>query len=173
MVLFIIEALWLVAAAYTANAFPVIVHGKKPLDLGKTYRGRRVLGDGKTIIGTIAGILFGIFIGSMQVLFQGEIPAEWGLSLTVMTWSMVILLSVGAIVGDLLGSFVKRRYGIEQGGKAPLLDQLGFLIVAFLFVSIVHVPDLVYIVTLLIITPLAHVATNGFAYLLKIKDRPW
>ena len=45
------------------------------------------------------------------------------------------LLGFGALVGDALGSFLKRRLGIGRGKPAPFLDQLDFIIVALIFVS--------------------------------------
>ena len=37
---------------YLANATPIVIHGKKPLDFGFKLKGKRILGDGKTIVGT-------------------------------------------------------------------------------------------------------------------------
>ena len=46
------------------------------------------------------------------------------------------LLGFGALLGDALGSFIKRRMGIGRGKPAPILDQIDFLIVATCFVTV-------------------------------------
>ena len=46
------------------------------------------------------------------------------------------LLGFGALLGDALGSFLKRRLGIGRGKPAPILDQLDFIIVALILVLI-------------------------------------
>ena len=165
------QAIWFIASAYVANAFPTVTKGKIPLDRGKMFRGRRVLGNSKTVEGTFAGLVFGIFIGFLQVGLQPKMPPE--LSLPVLTLSVVVLLCVGTIVGDIAGSFIKRRIGIKPGDPAILLDQLGFLIFAFLFASAVTTIDIGIIVLLVILTPLLHVLTNIFGYALNLKEHPW
>ena len=82
--------------------------------------------------------------------------------------------SLGALVGDLVGSFVKRRVGLERGAQAPLLDQLGFYVFALLFLYAVGVtfplPD--EILWAAVIYGL-HRATNWAAYKLGLKSVPW
>jgi len=168
-----IEALWFIAPAYAANSFPVLMRGKVPLDGRRFFRGRRLLGDGKTLEGTIGGILFGIFIGLIQVFYQHLVPQEWGLRLIGMTAPMVVLLSVGALAGDIVGSFIKRQRGMERGEKAVPLDQLGFLVAALLFVAPVFIPNVVTLIILFIVTPGLHLVSNMFGYMVKIKNRPW
>ena len=50
---------------YFANAAPIILHGEIPLDFGKKLFGKRIFGDGKTILGTFSGILVGISAGAL------------------------------------------------------------------------------------------------------------
>ncbi|HDS59894.1 MAG TPA: CDP-archaeol synthase, partial [Thermoplasmatales archaeon] len=42
-----LEAVWLVLPAYLANASAVVLGGGTPIDFGKTWRDKRLLGDGK------------------------------------------------------------------------------------------------------------------------------
>ncbi|MFC2143579.1 CDP-2,3-bis-(O-geranylgeranyl)-sn-glycerol synthase [Candidatus Aenigmatarchaeota archaeon] len=169
----IIAALWFVIPAYASNSFPVLVKGKKPIDFGKNFRGRRLLGDGKTIEGSIAGIIFGLFLGSIQVFYQHLIPMDWGLPLIEMTFPIVVLMVIGTILGDYVGSFIKRRIGIGRGGKATGLDQLDFIVVSLLLVSIVFVPDLVTITIVIVATLIIHKLSNILGYILKLKKTPY
>jgi CDP-2,3-bis-(O-geranylgeranyl)-sn-glycerol synthase len=165
------QSIWFIASAYVTNAFPTVVKGQIPVDGGRTWSGRRILGDSKTVEGTFAGLVFGIFIGFLQVGLQPKMPAE--LNLPVLTMPVVILLCTGTMFGDIVGSFIKRRLGINPGDPALLLDQLGFLIFAFIFASAATAIDINIVILLIILTPILHVLTNIFVYLLRLKEHPW
>ncbi|RLG52615.1 MAG: CDP-2,3-bis-(O-geranylgeranyl)-sn-glycerol synthase [Thermoproteota archaeon] len=152
------RALWIFLPAYVSNMAPVIFGGGKPVDLGKRWLdGRPIFGSHKTIRGLvsawIAGWITGLAIGA----------PEYG-----------ALAGVAASLGDLLGSFIKRRMGIPPGEKAPfLIDQLDFMLpaaaVAYAMLSV----DIVEVLIAILITPVLHVLTNTIAYLLGLKPHPW
>ncbi len=168
--------LWALAyvwPAYVTNATPVVavklLKRRHPIDMHATFiDGRRLLGDGKTIEGFISGLGFGTLIGFVMMLL---IPGlfRWPLE--------ILLITLGAMLGDIAGAFIKRRLGIPHGGPAPILDQLGFLAGSLAVVAAtLGLPkwlDIVTIAQLALFTLIMHVATNIFAYLLKIKDRWW
>jgi CDP-2,3-bis-(O-geranylgeranyl)-sn-glycerol synthase len=161
----IASAIWFILPAYVANAAPVVLGGGPPLDMGKKFLdGRRIFGDGKTTHGCVGGIIAGAVIG----LFQGIFRAPLGEHIL-----LGFMLALGALLGDLVSSFIKRRIDIERGGAAPGLDQLSFVVVALLLASPVKVPSWQVIVTLLIITPPIHLATNFIGYKLGFKSRPY
>lgn len=93
----------------------------------------------------------------------------------------IILCSYGAVIGDLMGSFLKRRFNIKSGEPFWLIDQLDFAIFAILFTSIpvffvpelFLLPDINIIIFLLILTPSVSVAANTIAYLIGLKEVPW
>ena len=123
----------LAAPCYVANATPVVVakvvKRTHPIDRGLRFPdGRRILGDGKSVEGFISGILSGTAIG-FALKQTGLLGVQ-----------EAFVLSLGTMLGDVLGSFVKRRLGIERGDPAPLLDQLAFLLVALLlYLSLIHI----------------------------------
>jgi len=53
-------ALWAMLPAYVPNNVAVVAGGGRPIDGGRTWNGRRLLGDGKTWRGTAAGVLAGV-----------------------------------------------------------------------------------------------------------------
>jgi len=167
----ILQAFWFIAPAYAANAFPPLMRGKKPIDRGKNFFGNRLLGNGKTKEGTIGGIAFGIFIGLVQMYFQPVIPGNLGL--IEMSMPLILCLSFGAIFGDIIGSFVKRRFGIKRGDSVPLLDQLDFLVMAIALSFLVVDVATTYILILLILTPIIHYIASILGYILKIKKVPY
>jgi CDP-2,3-bis-(O-geranylgeranyl)-sn-glycerol synthase len=165
----ILQALWFILPAYTANSFPVIAKGTHPLDFSRFLKNHRVLGDGKTFEGTITGIAFGTLTGTIQVFAQPFMPD----SFFIMTTEMAFLLSAGAILGDIIGAFIKRRLGIPRGGSALLLDQLDFLVVALLFSSFIFVLSNELYIVLLVMTPILHLTANRVSHFFKLKEVPW
>jgi len=161
------RALIFILPAYVANGSPVVISRLIPLlhpiDGGKKFLdNRRILGNGKTIEGFLGGVILGTAT-SLVLEFMGLHSVGEG-----------FVLSVGALVGDIAGSFIKRRLGLERGDPAPLLDQLDFLFGALLLYSIFYGSiDLEETLILIVITPVIHLATNMAAYALKLKDRPW
>src|SRR3989338_8830470 len=131
MLLFILQALWFIFPAYVANASPVVIRGRKPLDFGKNLGKHRILGDGKTFEGTIGGIAFGTLTGTVQIYLLQFLS----IPLPEHTIPLIIALSTGAIIGDIIGAFVKRRLSVPRGHPALLLDHLDFLLTAMLFAS--------------------------------------
>ena len=161
------NALIFIFPAYVANASPVIVakivKNPHPIDLHKKFfDNRRILGDGKTFEGFIGGVLAGT--GTSLVLqVMGYHSIEKG-----------IVLSIGALVGDMIGSFIKRRKGYKRGQLAPLLDQLDFLLGSLtLYWIIFDDLNINLFIILIIITPIIHLITNYLAYSLKLKNVPW
>ena len=171
--------IWLLLPAYTPNNFAVVFGGGKPIDFGRKFiDGKRILGNGKTIRGLIAGITGGIFIAHLQLFFENILKVNLYSSLEYGSFILIAAsLSVGAMTGDIIGSFIKRRTGFERGASFPLLDQLGFLIFALLFASSSSDFSMLFtlpvIIAGFIITPLLHITTNFIAYKLGLKNVPW
>ncbi|MHC1565346.1 MAG: CDP-2,3-bis-(O-geranylgeranyl)-sn-glycerol synthase [Candidatus Syntropharchaeales archaeon] len=169
----VLVSLWLILPAYVANASPVIFGGGKPLDHGLVIGGKRLLGDGKTYRGFVAGIALGVLIG----LVQNQIAAL--IATPTFPFAVLILLSTGALLGDLVESAIKRRIGMERGAHFFPLDQLDFLIGALFFLWLFAQTwfsehfTLPVIITLLILTPLVHILANVIGYVIGKKDVPW
>jgi len=93
----------------------------------------------------------------------------------------IVLCSYGAAFGDLLGSFLKRRFAIQSGEPFWVVDQLDFatgaliflIIPAWIFPTFFLIPHPQIILFLLILTPSVSVIANTVAYLTGLKDVPW
>jgi CDP-2,3-bis-(O-geranylgeranyl)-sn-glycerol synthase len=93
----------------------------------------------------------------------------------------IVLCSYGAAFGDLIGSFLKRRFNISSGQPFWLVDQLDFALMAILFTSIpslilpsiFRLANVQVILFLIILTPSVSILSNTIAYLLDLKDVPW
>ena len=170
----IIKAVWLMLPAYIANPTAVVFGGGTPIDFGKNWRdGRRILGNGKTFRGLFGGVACGVIIG----LLQRQATASD--IFIVPSITVVIALSLGALLGDIVKSFFKRRLGFERGAKLPLIDQLDFVAGAWVL-TYVFDPQWFndnftfwIIITVLVLTPVLHRLTNIIGYYIKVKKEPW
>ncbi len=91
-----------------------------------------------------------------------------------MTMQLGFMLSTGALVGDLVGSFVKRRVALAPGDPAPLLDQLNFVFGAYFFSYLLTLTiDYEQFFVILLITPTLHLFFNAIAWIYKLKKNPW
>jgi CDP-2,3-bis-(O-geranylgeranyl)-sn-glycerol synthase len=157
-----IEAIKFIFPAYCANAVPVIAGGGAPLDLGKKFfDGKPIFGKNKTFQGFGFGLAVGTTVGLLESMFFSY-PILFGL-----------LLSLGALFGDLAGAFLKRRLGIPPGGLLPVIDQVDFVVGALLFSLPLQILYLELGIIVLVITPPIHLLTNYTAYKLGLKNNPW
>ena len=165
-------ALWFIFPAYCANAVPVIFGGGHPLDAGRTFfDGKPILGSHKTLRGFFSGLVVGTLVGFLQTLLFQHVLFQYGVQFRYDVL-LGFMLSLGALVGDLVGSFIKRRLDLPPGSSLPIADQLDFVAVAFLFSLLVSPPpSLVTILIILVITPFIHFLTNLLAGLLDIKRK--
>ncbi|MFX1454185.1 MAG: CDP-archaeol synthase [Promethearchaeota archaeon] len=173
--------------------------------------GRRILGDHKTINGLkgplyigipISFVIFLIFFILWQpiavIIIQASAEGQYTLYNTIdifqyyfiggefplnflVLFIRIVLASYGAVVGDLVGSFLKRRLDIKSGAPFWIVDQLDFALVAILFVSIpcifspqlFRLPDIFILSFLIILTPAVSLIANTVAYLVGLKSVPY
>ncbi len=150
--------------AMVANGSPVVIsaflvrRGYRPHPIDGCRRfidGRRILGDGKTFEGFIGGVLAGGLAG-----FILGIPLRVAVDFTLLG----MLLGAGALIGDMIGSFIKRRLRIERGQHAPLLDEVDFYLGALLFLCLyMGCPGLIQTILVMIIIIILHYSTNQMA----------
>ncbi|MEK6924421.1 MAG: CDP-2,3-bis-(O-geranylgeranyl)-sn-glycerol synthase [Candidatus Micrarchaeota archaeon] len=156
--------------AYLANSAPLLFGGGSSLDLErKLSDGRRLLGNGKTWRGLLAGVVFGTFTGfALAVLFPAALPLAFRDRMM-----LAFLLSLGTMAGDVAGSFIKRRAAIAEGSQHEFFDQLLFLGGALLLAAPVMLPQPSEIIALVTATYVLHKATNWLAHKASIKSVPW
>lgn len=155
---------------YVANAAPVVFGGGVPVDFGMAaWDGKRLLGDGKTWKGLIVGIVSGVLVGYAEAALTGNSMFAF----------LALLSSTGAMLGDILGSFIKRRLDYERGRPSLLMDQLLFILLAIvlaypiLAMMLPQVLTLESIVLVLIVTYVLHRTMNIIANKIGLKKVPW
>ncbi|MFC2154011.1 CDP-2,3-bis-(O-geranylgeranyl)-sn-glycerol synthase [Candidatus Altiarchaeota archaeon] len=183
----IVAVLWFIWPAYMANSFAINVSGvsflkkyKQPIDGGLEVNGKRLFGPGKTWRGFFAGILFAVLTGVIQSIYQTDVGFWYAnnfpgsaLVLTEMTITLAFLLGLGAMLGDLAGSFLKRRCGLDRGACVPFLDQWDYIFGAYaLALIITPFSTTLFIWTLIVTIPL-HIGANILAWSINLKKVPW
>jgi len=105
----ILFLLWSINLAPVLLAYFFEEKWDTPLDKGVLFIDNRpFLGSHKTIRGILGGIIAGIIFGLI-----------FGISLWV-----ALLASILSMFGDLLNSFIKRRFNMAEGSQLPVMDQL-------------------------------------------------
>ena len=179
--MFILEALYFFLPAYIANIAPVIAakvfpKWNTPIDFDKKLQGKPILGSHKTWRGLFSGIVLAILIVYLQTYL---LKYSFWSSITLIDYELQnlvylgFLFGFGALLGDAVKSFFKRRLGMESGSKWILFDQLDFVIGALLLVSFVYQPSVQHVLVIIVISPLLHVLTNLLGYKIGIKNVPW
>jgi len=165
--------------AYFANMAPVLVRDyfkalAVPLDFNKKFNGKRVLGSHKTLRGLLSGIVVGIIVAFVQYLL---LKISFFANISILNyneWACIgFLMGAGALTGDLVKSFFKRRFNIKPGGRWIPFDQLDFVVGALLFISILYVPSVEIIITALILSFLLHIILSHIGYYLGIRKVKW
>lgn len=168
--------------AYLANGSALVFGGGTPMDFGKNaWDNRRLIGDGVTWRGMIGAGLFGMLIGGLLGYLStlGFCTSYFNLLAGNLTFTanpilqgLIIgfLLGFGALIGDAIGSFIKRRLNFERGKAVPLLDQLDFVVVSLIFASFVVDISLEMLLCILILSVFFHLGANILAYAIHLKD---
>ena len=180
----LLQAFWFFLPAYVANPAAVLFGGGRPIDGGRMLAdGHRLFGDGKTWRGLGGGVLVGVVVALLQWVVASGLEPElvWGPFPVGLV--PILVLPLGALLGDLLGSYVKRRMGKLKGAKAPFLDWYDFYLGAFLLLVLadggfflthyVRGEAIYGLLFVTVITPVLHRVVNVLGFKLGTKDVPW
>ncbi len=93
----------------------------------------------------------------------------------------IFLCAYGAAIGDLIGSFIKRRLNLSRGKPLWVIDQLDFAVFSMILTSIpslimpeIFLPlDFLIISFILILTFSIAILANTIAYFVGLKSIPW
>lgn len=172
----ILECLWFLFPAGLANVTPAVVKRRFeflaiPIDFNGTLEGKPIFGQNKTWRGLVFGILAGVAGFALQKwLYQFWLFKEISL-IDYTHYSLVlgVLLGLGAMVGDLVESFIKRRINIPPGQLWFPFDQIDWILGALGFSSILYLPSLPLLLIIMGLGFGLHPIANYGGYLLGIK----
>ncbi len=172
----LVQLIFFILPAWLSNSSPVLLGGVWPIDRGRIAGdGRPIFGRGKTWLGFFAALSVGSLAAVLEAHFLPGTQFDiWNGSVRNYLLGG-FLLSLGAMLGDFAGSFVKRRLGQKEGSSSFVLDQLTFLIVALALVLPLSPPmlSLEGIAVLVVLTYFAHRVANWWAHTAGLKKVPW
>lgn len=163
--------LWFFLPAGIANLIPVFAaklpilrNFDTPVDFGKMFNGSRLLGEHKTYRGFIVGTLIGGVVCWLQSLIVEPIFGS-----DIHPFVAGMLLGFGALFGDAVKSFFKRRIAIVPGSPWFPFDQLDYIFGAIIFsLLFVHLTVVQYCLAIVIWLAL-HIITVVMGYTLRIR----
>lgn len=180
----ILFALWFLLPAAAANAIPVFAARipvidklDAPIDGGKTWHGHAILGPHKTWRGLIAGIIIAtLFLWVQQILVAQYGWAQYianGVDYAALpTLILGPLFAIGALGGDAIESFFKRRLNIKSGGSWVPFDQIDYIIGSVLVTLFFVVLSPIQYVWIFVVWFVMHLLGSYVGYLLGLKKDP-
>ena len=177
---FFLSCLYFFLPAYFTNMTPPLVSKLNflaiPVDFNRSFQGKRILGSHKTWRGVVSGLLVGISAVYIQLwLYQFSFIKE----ISLFDYSQIniilfaFLLAGGAVFGDLLFSFFKRRIALAPGEKWLPFDQTDYVIGAYLFLIPFLILELKVWLTIFVATFFLHIVFNRMGYWLGLHNSKW
>jgi len=141
----------------------------KPIDLRLNwFDGKRVFGDSKTFRGFLSGVLVAVIVTIVFYFAFSSIKVNLYSSLKE-ALILGFLAGFGAMGGDLIRSFFKRRAGIKTGEIWFPFDDLDFVIGALLLLGVYINFPIIFILLTLIGTLTLRFVTNIFDFIFRLK----
>lgn len=180
----ILFALWFMLPAAYANGapilvsrFPLIRHWNTRLDFGREFRGQPLLGSHKTWRGLLAGMITATVVLWIQQLLAGHFSffrlftdnLDYAILPTLLLGP---LFGLGALGGDAIKSFFKRRRGTGSGDSWVPFDQLDYIVGAVLVSLPFMILSFRQYVLIFIIWFGLHMASTYVGWRLGLKDQP-
>lgn len=179
------QVLWLAFPVMFAAAIHIAVIRldlwpwlQKPLDFGRTLRGRRLFGANKTWRGAL--VMMSASSLGMALQQAIRVPAlelfDYG---TVSGWLVGGLLGLGFVLAELPNSLLKRQFNVPPGQQATgraywvftALDQVDSVAGCLLALGLVWLPPWRVVVMALTLCSLVHVAFNLIFVMVGLKRR--
>jgi Putative integral membrane protein DUF46. len=146
-----------------------------PIDLGSQWHGKEIFGKNKTWRGLIVGVVAGIITAGVQAalffnldFFRNNTLVDYGKVNFILLGG---LMGGGALIGDLVKSFIKRRIDVPSGKPWFPWDQLDWIAGAMLLSSAVCVPPANVVLVTAILYVGVHLCSDRIVCHMGIKKR--
>lgn len=160
-------AICLFLTAATANLIPPLVAKllpklNYPVDGFRTWRGKRLLGDNKTV----RGLLFGVTFSGMVFL----VLAQTSSILAIFPWYYGFLLGFVALLGDAAKSFIKRQLNIKSGEPWLFFDQTDWIIASVILFLLSGLYDPIMLLIFSLLGIASHIVAKMVGFMLGLTD---
>lgn len=181
MFLYLLSIFYLMLPAYFANMAPILFRKTcccldMPIDFGAKLRGRPLFGHTKTIRGFVVGVLSAIVI----VYLQSEMVDYFFFNkISIINYKEInifllgFLFGFGALFGDLVESFIKRRLGKKSSESLKIWDQIDYVIGSLALVLLYERINLIDIISIFLISFVLTVIFNHLGFYTKVRGEKW
>ena len=152
--------------AMIANMTPVLLRGMKKF--GKPIN-EKIFGSNKTWRGLVGGITVGT-LSYFTLVNKGFFEGIENMGDVILVG---FLFSFGALMGDLIKSYFKRKVGIKEGEGWIPFDQIDYILGAIILTYGIFHYSLPQIILLLIIGGAMSALAHYFAYFTRMIDTKW
>jgi CDP-2,3-bis-(O-geranylgeranyl)-sn-glycerol synthase len=162
----VLELLYFMAPAYVANMAPPFVRYWKGWNRPIS---RRWLGGHKTVVGFGAGVLGAVLVTWLQSRL------DWDRAIVDYDrWlDLGARMGAGAMLGDSVKSFFKRRRRVAPGGTWIPFDQLDFVLGALVLVWPLVALAWSDVAIVVALSFAGHIVVNHIGYWLGVRDATW
>lgn len=176
----ILEVIWFFLPGFAANMAPVFAARyhwlpslKLPLDARYTLGNDRILGNNKTVRGLVVGLIAGTLVGMGQYLVVRGLgvgaTSLFSYSSLITSMALGYWLGLGALLGDIIKSFLKRRVTIPAGESWIPWDQIDIVIGMLLMTAWIIPFSLIHIVSAFVIVGGGMFVVSVLGFRLRIK----
>ena len=147
-----------------ANGTPVIVNRVFGVRANRAIDSGMRLADGRLLFGpskTIRGIVSSVMATALAAVAVG------------LTLYIGVVIALGAMVGDLASSFIKRRLGLEPSSKATGLDQIPEALLPCLLLSAIVPLTAGEIAVIVLIFFGGEIIFSELLFRAGVRDRPY
>ena len=147
-----------------ANGAPVLTHaifkhnGNRPLD------GGLILGDGQPLFGpskTVRGIVASLLVTTLTA------------AAFTLPWYLGTVIAIGAMLGDLISSFTKRRLRMPSSSQALGLDQIPEALLPLLLLTPWIDIAAIDVVILVVAFVVLELVVSRVLYRFRLRERPY
>jgi len=182
---FLFSCFYFFLPAYFNNMIPSLTSNlgilssfEKPVDGGRQFQGKPLLGSHKTWRFVLGGIV-GFIVIFIQEWLYINYPIAKSISLVnyqelnILFFGFSLLL--GASFGDMFFAFIKRRLFLKSGAKFMPWDQINYVLGSAFFLHFFYglEIDLMVWITLIFFTFIFHSASTWIGFMLGLSRSKW
>ncbi len=163
-------------AAFFSGKIPYLKSFSYPVDLRKKINGKRIFGDNKTIRGLIFGVISSVVAVYLQIFLYNQF--DFISSFVRIDYNQVdpiifgMLSGFGALFGDSLKSFFKRRVNVPPGKSWFPFDQIDYVIGGMVFTSFYITLSFYEYLLLFLVWFIIHPINTFLGFILKLRKEP-
>lgn len=160
--------------AFFSGKLPGLKKLSYPLDFYLKLHGKRLLGSHKTIRGLLSGMIVGVSIVWLESICYRQFSfIRQHVLLNYTTINPLIFGSLaggGALIGDAVKSFFKRRMDIAPGKSWFPFDQMDYILGGIAFTSLYSRLSFWHYMVLFVVWFLLHPLTTSVGFVLRLRE---